>query len=67
MSSTDVLNINGKPASRYNALVVHETKYSILLDLDGDEAWFPKTTVRENHDGTFDIQDWIFNQKFPNG
>ncbi len=37
----------------------HETEKALLL-YDGDkEAWFPKSQVENNNDGTFSMPEWL--------
>lgn len=62
---TEVLQVNDKPASRINAEVKHETEKATLLDCEGDEHWFPNSSIEVENDGTVLIQEWIYNQKFP--
>jgi hypothetical protein len=63
-----VTNIDGKPAVQVNAKVVHETEKAVLLDCDGDQKWFPKSTVRlDRANNLADIQTWIYDQQFPQG
>lgn len=61
---TNVLNINGQRAVRINAEYVKETEKAILLNCEGDEQWFPKSSVRNNKDGTWDVTEYMYNQKF---
>ena len=62
-----VTNVNGKAAIRINGKVKKVLDKATLIDCDGDEAWFPNDTYRDNKDGSIDIQEWIYKQKFPNG
>lgn len=63
-----VSNINGKPAIRIAGKVKKRLDKAALIDCDGDEQWFPNGTFRENRaEGTVDIQEWIFRNKFPRG
>ena len=61
-------NIDGKRAIRIiGKRLKPETAKSVLVDCDGDAAWFPWSCVRFNEDGTVDIQEWIYKKRFPNG
>lgn len=63
-----VINVNGKTAIRVNGHVCLEKGTSALVDIDGDKVWLPVSTFRVNaRDKSIDIQEWIFNQKFPKG
>lgn len=62
-----VLNVNGKAAIRITGKLILKKDFSSILDCDGDREWFPNNSYRVNNDGTIDIQEWIFKQKFPNG
>lgn len=62
-----VPNVNGKCAIRIKGKLLKETQHACLVDCDGDEEWFPKKTVRANPDGTVDVAQWIYKEKFPHG
>ena len=59
-----IVNINGKPATRIKGILVENNRLASLFDCEGDKIWLPNSTVRDNEDGTIDIQDWIYKQKF---
>lgn len=65
--------VNNQPAIRISGKVIKvykdnfTKKVSRLCDCDGDKVWFPGSSVRDNEDGTIDIQEWIYYKKFPNG
>jgi hypothetical protein len=64
-----MIEVNGKPAIRITGFFVKSkiTPVAVLVNCDGDELWFPKSVVRDNHNNSVDIQEWIYKQKFPNG
>ena len=62
-----VVNVNGEAAIRIVGKMIKQTQAACLINCDGDLVWFPTNTVRVNADGTVDIQEWIFKEKFPNG
>jgi len=44
--------------------IEHETELAYLLrNRHGDEAWFPKSKIQDNDDGTFTIPAWLLEQK----
>ena len=44
--------------------VEHETERACLLrNSHGDQAWFPKSQIEDNGDGTFTIPVWLLEQK----
>lgn len=60
-----VVNVNGKPATQINAIVVAETEKAVLLLCDGGQAWFHKSTVRlDKANNLADVQDWILEANF---
>lgn len=59
-----VTNVNGQTATRISAMKLSETSEATLWDCEGDEVWLPNSTFRDNKDGTIDVQDWIYKQKF---
>lgn len=67
------IQVNNKEAIRIKGKVIKvfkdssTKKVSRLVDCDGDKIWFPGGCVRDNDDGTVDIQEWIYYKKFPNG
>ena len=60
-------NIDGKIAVRIAGRVKKTTKQAAFVDCDGDNEWFPLACIRDNKNGTVDIQEWSFKLKFPNG
>lgn len=61
-------NVNGKSAYRIIGFKIAETGEAVYLNCEGDKHWFPKSSVRlDASNGTVDIQDWIYKQKFPKG
>lgn len=65
-SMSNIPNVNDKPATRIKAKLIKALDKAVLWDCEGDEVWLPKTTFRDNKNGTIDVQDWIYNQKFNN-
>lgn len=69
----------GKKAVRVNAkeIMWASTDKSQKYDIDGDEVWVPRSLSKftESEDsskksqghGTLVIQEWFYNQLFPNG
>ncbi len=66
-----VLNINGQKALRFDAKIqkLYGSDKAVFVDFsDGEKPQiFPLSCIRDNKDGTIDIQEWIYKQKFPNG
>ncbi len=62
-----VLNVNGQKAIRIPGKIIKVLDKATLIDCDGDQQWSPHNTFRDNRDGTIDIQQWIYDKKFPNG
>jgi len=58
------LLVNGKPAIRINATEITRTNMAVYLDCEGDEEWFPLSTVEIENDDTVLIQEWKYNQIF---
>lgn len=47
---------------------VRATAGAVLLDLDGDQAWFPRWAVSLNpRTGKAEIDASVFREKFPKG
>lgn len=62
------LHVNGKSATKINARMVRSSVNAVLLNCEGDEEWFPRSTVEYDHKEHIAlVQDWIYKQKFPNG
>lgn len=48
----------------FAAVKVNETEAAILVDHGGDEpAWFPKSVIEDNGDGTFTVPEWWAKEK----
>lgn len=59
------LEVNGKPAIRINATEKYRTsKGGVLLDCEGDEHWFPASTIEVEDNGTVLIQEWKYDAIF---
>ena len=61
---SDILRVNGQPAFKIFAECVTETAAAYLLDCEGDEIRFPKSTVVLNDDGTALVTESMYNIKF---
>jgi hypothetical protein len=60
-----VLNVNGKAATRIDAVWKMEAKSGLsdLYDCEGDEVWVPKSVCRyDKENEMLDIQDWFLQQ-----
>lgn len=55
-------NVQGQVAVRVFGKVIFETRKAYQVDLEGDQYWFPKMTVRNNGDGTLDIVEFWYNK-----
>jgi len=61
----EILEVNGKPAIRMLAKEITRTNAGgILLDCEGDEHWFPLSTIEIEDDETVLVQEWKYNQTF---
>ena len=60
-----IVNVNGKPAVRINAIIKGKTTSgkAYLVDTEEKKLILPISTVRDNKDGTIDVQEWIYKQK----
>ena len=57
---------------RIEAKIIGETEKAWQIDSDGDIVWLPKgevtvETLDKGDDQLFDIPDWLFKEKFPDG
>lgn len=61
-----LIEVNGKPAVRINATEKARSKnnLNVLLDCEGEEKWFPVSTVEIEEGGTVKIQEWKYNLEF---
>lgn len=60
----EILEVNDKPAIRIEAREIRRTEKAILLDCEGDEEWFPLSTVKIEDKETVLIQEWKYNAVF---
>lgn len=57
--------VNDKPAIKMYATEITRTDNAVLLDCEGDEHWFPLSTVEINkNEDTVLVQEWKYNQTF---
>lgn len=47
----------------FDAEIVRETEFAWLLEIYGEEIWFPKSQVEDNEDGTFAIPEWLAQER----
>ena len=47
--------------------VKHETENAVLVEIDGDPYWFPKSQLEDwpdvGYDGEMEASEWILEQK----
>lgn len=60
-----ITNINGLPAIRIDCKIEVDKKHlqAILIEYCGEKFWLPRSVLRDNKDGTIDIQEWYYNKK----
>jgi hypothetical protein len=60
-----IVNIDGKPAVRIDCKIIADkpTYKAILIKYCDEEFWIPRAIMRDNKDGTIDLQEWFYENK----
>ena len=56
--------LRDQEVTRINAKELKSTEKATQFDCEGDIVWLAKSTFRDNKNGTIDIVDWVYIQKF---
>ena len=43
--------------------IKHESERAVLVVIDGDDHWIPKSQIKDQDGNTFTITEWIAKQK----
>jgi len=60
-----IVNIGGRATVRIDCKILLNapTLDAIKIEYCSEKFWVPKSIMRDNKDGTIDLQEWFYNKK----
>lgn len=62
-----IRNVGGIPTVRVKGKPVKQIDVATLFDCEGKKVWLQNNAIRDNKNGTVDVQVWLFEKKIKNG